>query len=202
MPNTILHKRNSTANSTPPAANLAVGELAINTADGRLFTELSNGTVVNLPVTSISGQTITPSSVTTDQVFSPFLQAKANVYDITEIGTYTVYNTNVLDVDEIGAVAKITGSTGNSPTDGFLLFSASIADPNDGFVAALRDTFGVHPAGVVVDPTGLNTRTNPAVALDVRGSATITAGIVASGSAQTPGIQSPQTGLYLWQNFR
>ena len=64
MPNTILLKKNSTANAAPTAGQLAAGELAINTADGRLFAKNSAGTVVNLPVSSISGQTITPDKVT------------------------------------------------------------------------------------------------------------------------------------------
>lgn len=63
MANTILLKRNSTANAAPTAVQLSAGELAINTADGRLFAKDAAGTVVNLPVTSISGQTITPNTV-------------------------------------------------------------------------------------------------------------------------------------------
>lgn len=64
MPNTILIKKSSTAAATPTAGQLAAGELAINTADGKLFAKNAAGTVVNLPVTSISGQTITPDKVT------------------------------------------------------------------------------------------------------------------------------------------
>jgi len=63
MPNTILLKKNSTAGTAPTAGQLAAGELAINTADGRLFAKNAAGTVVNLPVSSISGQTITPSNI-------------------------------------------------------------------------------------------------------------------------------------------
>lgn len=63
MANTILLKKSSTAAAQPTAGQLSAGELAINTADGRLFAKNSAGTVVNLPVTSISGQTITPNTV-------------------------------------------------------------------------------------------------------------------------------------------
>jgi hypothetical protein len=63
MANTILLKRNSTANAAPTAGQLSAGELAINTADGKLFAKNAAGTVVNLPVTSISGQTITPENI-------------------------------------------------------------------------------------------------------------------------------------------
>jgi hypothetical protein len=64
MANTILLKRNSTANAAPTAGQLAAGELAINTADGKLFAKNAAGSVVNLPVSSISGQTVTPDKVT------------------------------------------------------------------------------------------------------------------------------------------
>ena len=63
MANTILLKKSSTAAAQPTAGQLSAGELAINTADGRLFAKNSAGTVVNLPVSSISGQTITPGKI-------------------------------------------------------------------------------------------------------------------------------------------
>jgi hypothetical protein len=66
MANTILLKKSSTANAQPTTGQLAAGELAINTADGRLFAKNAAGTaVVNLPVSSISGQAITPGKLTT-----------------------------------------------------------------------------------------------------------------------------------------
>lgn len=48
MANTILHKRSSTTSATPSAGSLTAGELAINTADGKLFTKKTNGTVVEI----------------------------------------------------------------------------------------------------------------------------------------------------------
>jgi hypothetical protein len=48
MANTIRHKRSSTASATPSAGSLVAGELAINTADGKLFTKKDNGTVVEI----------------------------------------------------------------------------------------------------------------------------------------------------------
>ena len=48
MANTIKIKRSSTASETPSASDLAVGELAVNTADAKLFTKHTNGLVVEL----------------------------------------------------------------------------------------------------------------------------------------------------------
>lgn len=46
MPNTITHKKSTTASAVPSGASLSAGEIAINTADGRLFIKKSDGTVV------------------------------------------------------------------------------------------------------------------------------------------------------------
>ena len=45
---TLRHKRNSTTGATPAAGTLVTGELAVNTADGKLFTKKDNGTVVEI----------------------------------------------------------------------------------------------------------------------------------------------------------
>ena len=67
---TIQHKRNATAGVAPAAGSLSAGELAVNTADGKVFTKRDNGTVVamaleshNHTLGSLDGVTITsPSS--------------------------------------------------------------------------------------------------------------------------------------------
>lgn len=56
MANTIRHKRSSVAGAVPAAAALVPGELAINTADGRLFTERDNGTVAEFQSKAEAGQ--------------------------------------------------------------------------------------------------------------------------------------------------
>lgn len=48
MANTILHKRSSTASSTPTGGQLSAGELALNTADEKVFMKNSAGTVVEV----------------------------------------------------------------------------------------------------------------------------------------------------------
>lgn len=48
MANIIKHKRNNTPGTVPTPEDLALGELAINTADGRLFTKKTDGSVVDL----------------------------------------------------------------------------------------------------------------------------------------------------------
>lgn len=62
MPNTIKHKRSSTLGLVPGTGSIDQAELAINIADGKLYTKNSNNTIINLGVTSISGSYITPNS--------------------------------------------------------------------------------------------------------------------------------------------
>jgi hypothetical protein len=42
---TIITKNSQTASAVPSAASLSVGELAVNTADGKLYTEHTGGVV-------------------------------------------------------------------------------------------------------------------------------------------------------------
>lgn len=48
MADKILHKRSSTPSAVPSAASLELGELALNTADGRAFMKKGDGSVVEI----------------------------------------------------------------------------------------------------------------------------------------------------------
>ena len=48
MANVVKHKRSSTAGETPAASDLEVGEIAINTADAKLFVKHTDGNVVEI----------------------------------------------------------------------------------------------------------------------------------------------------------
>lgn len=48
MADKILHKRSATPSAVPSAASLALGELALNTADGRAFMKKNDGAVVEI----------------------------------------------------------------------------------------------------------------------------------------------------------
>jgi len=91
LANTILHKRSSTASATPSAGSLTVGELAINTADGKLFTKKTNGTVVEIGAGSGGGG---GGGTKTYAVFTPLdgVPATGNFPTInTTANTTTVY---------------------------------------------------------------------------------------------------------------
>lgn len=69
MPNTIKHKRSSIPGLVPGTGSLDQGELAINIADGKIYTKNSSNNIINLGITSISGTSITPGDVTTTGSF-------------------------------------------------------------------------------------------------------------------------------------
>jgi hypothetical protein len=48
MANTIQHKRSSTATTIPTSGQLLAGELAVNTADGKLFLKKDNNSIVQI----------------------------------------------------------------------------------------------------------------------------------------------------------
>jgi len=52
---TIITKNSQTASAVPSAASLSVGELAVNTADGRLFTEHTGGVIKEIGASFPSG---------------------------------------------------------------------------------------------------------------------------------------------------
>lgn len=57
MATTIKIKRSETANSVPSASDLAIGELAMNPVDQKMYTKLSNNTVVEVAgIVDISGK--------------------------------------------------------------------------------------------------------------------------------------------------
>lgn len=64
MPNQILHKRSTTPNAVPTAAQLAVGEIALNAADGKAYTKTVAGQVVELtkPTVIDGGEVTQPPS--------------------------------------------------------------------------------------------------------------------------------------------
>ena len=73
MANTIRHKRSATASAIPTAGSLVAGELAVNTADGKLYLKKDNASVIQIggpaEAGTLTGATlaagVTASSLTT-----------------------------------------------------------------------------------------------------------------------------------------
>ena len=56
MANAILHKRSSTAASVPTAAQVTLGELVLNVADGKIYLKRTDGVVVTFVPGYVPGQ--------------------------------------------------------------------------------------------------------------------------------------------------
>lgn len=72
MADKILLKRADTPGKVPAAGDLTPGELAINTADGRLFTETDNGEVVEFAAAAAKLNRVNPviEGSITEEVFA------------------------------------------------------------------------------------------------------------------------------------
>lgn len=243
MPNTIQIKRSSTASATPTSGQLATGELAINTADGRLFAKNSSNVVINLPVSSISGQDITPSTVDTTSLGTATAPAfsfstdtntgayspAADTYAISTAGTQRllVNSSGFVGINietpeyplQVGAAsayasAYVSGTLYVSDIDGtagkIIANSFGLAVYNNmgngGSILAATCDVGISMGGDVIIRHVNGNFTQDEDSASGRlgiGVDTPTARLDVNGTALIRGrLQSPQTGLFLWQNFR
>jgi hypothetical protein len=75
---TIITKNSQTASAVPSAASLSVGELAVNTADGKLYTEHTGGVVKEIIPSTVVDGGITTAKIASNAVTTAKI-ADANV---------------------------------------------------------------------------------------------------------------------------
>ena len=116
MPNTIRHKRSATASAAPAAASLVAGELAVNTADGRVYTKQDSGTVVDIAqailatgqtIVAAAGSATAPSVAFTGDTNTGTYSPGADQWAVTTGGTQRLHITSTGDVG-IGTAANAT----------------------------------------------------------------------------------------------
>jgi hypothetical protein len=111
MTNTVLIKRSGTANAIPLAANVALGELAINYTDGNLFYKNSVGTVT--VIASNQFVSVTGNVVGGNILTSGLVSATANITGGNILTGGVVSSTgNILSAGNIIA-SKIVRATDN-----------------------------------------------------------------------------------------
>ncbi len=95
MSNIIRHKRSTVAGLSPVAPDLVTGELAVNAADGRLYTLLTSGNVVDvtIPVEVDGGRIVIPGVVVPAGYNSANYGANAN-WNMSIDGNVTNVGTN------------------------------------------------------------------------------------------------------------
>jgi hypothetical protein len=145
MANVILIKRNLSPGAIPTTASLAVGELAVNVADGKLFMRQSGSigdtiTTFNPFDNFIASGSVTASINVSTNTFL-ITSASKNIFTIDNVGAVTVSgsaqtlflvknssNNNILTVSQSGVVIIATQSielTGTAPNGGMYFTSGS-----------------------------------------------------------------------------
>ena len=104
MPNTLLVKRTTVAGRVPTTAQLAVGELAVNVTDGKLYLKKSTSGVESII-------DVTSAALTDAQIF-----AKVTAQD----GAGSGLDADLLDGSHASAFALLSGAT----------FSGTVTAPN------------------------------------------------------------------------
>ena len=99
MANSIKVKRSATPSAAPTTANLELGELAINTYDGKLFIKKDNGTASIVEVGANSGAALSNDTATATPLYPMFAAATTG----TPSTVYTS-NSNYLYTPSTGAL--------------------------------------------------------------------------------------------------
>lgn len=110
MATTIQIKRSSTASGVPLATDLAVGELAVNLVDKRLFTKQSDGTIIEL---STSPTDLDAATLRIDGV-----EITASATELNKLDGFTGSTTELNILDGVTAttaeINKLDGFTGST----------------------------------------------------------------------------------------
>ena len=106
MANTIQHKRSSTATTVPTAGQLSAGELAVNTADGKLYLKKDNAAIVQIGGPAAAGD-----------LTGATLASGVTASSLTSVGaltSLTVNNTGVKVGEHISKFLTITSDGTNN----------------------------------------------------------------------------------------
>jgi len=194
MANTILHKRSSTPGATPTAAQLALGELALNTADGKVFMEKGDGTVYE--VSYRDARVDAHLSGGTGITYSSGTIAIDTATVVTLTGTQTLTNKTLtsptLTTPDLGtpSAATLTNATG-------LPVSTGISGLGTGVATFLATPSSANLAAAVTDETGsgaLVFATSPTLV-------TPTLGVASATSLTTSGAVTVGTNLTVTGNL-
>ena len=85
MSNTITIKRNSSSGNNPSASDLTTGELAVNTADAKLFVKHSDGSIKDITVV----ESLTTARTKAEDYKSPWGSSSSPITFTVKVATKT-----------------------------------------------------------------------------------------------------------------
>ena len=177
MANTILLKRSATANAVPLAANVALGELVINTTDGNLFYKNTDGDVTVIASNKFLSVT---GNITGDNLNAAGLSLSGNVVSALVSAANITTTANISGNYFIGNGSLLTGIDATSIQNGNsnvkVYANANVATSVNGVANVL-----------VVTDTGLNITGLISANGNVTGGNVITAGAISAASVSASG---------------
>jgi hypothetical protein len=138
---TIITKNSQTASAVPAAASLSVGELAVNTADGKLYTEHTGGVVKEIIPSTVVDGGITANKIASNAVTTAKI-ADANVTVAKLSATGTPSNTTFLRGDNTWTAIPPSAGTITAVASGTLADGSKIVVNSNGTVSAVSGVSG------------------------------------------------------------
>jgi hypothetical protein len=154
MASIIKIKRNNTGGATPSGGDLAAGELAVNTADGLLFTSSNGSDIVSLGQTSASIQEAAALANTNAYIAS--VQSDVDANEATELAHLSNTNAYIADVKTDSAswddgTDTITFTRGDSTTYSVALTGFPTDSVSNTYVQLLLSNTNAYIAAVQSD---------------------------------------------------
>ena len=186
MANTIKLKRSSTASDAPTASDLEVGELAINTADAKLFTKHTDNSIKE--ISGSGGSSLSNVVEDTTPQLGGDLQSNGNNIDLADSDKLTAGTGGDLEVYSDGTDAYIDFVGADTETL-FIRNTTAASNFSDGIVIQTKTT----------SPHYINMRNNAGVDIGAFGSdkLTITSDIYATSNFI---LNGPNYDIK-WRNF-